>query len=198
MEIKVFVTKWNGKLVPLVRENIDSIALHHMAHSSADVYEIDRWHKNNGWAGIGYGWWISKQGEIYACRGFNKNAGVEDENGHILSVGFQGDYDNKDKEMPVMQFNAGVWLCKYLMKEVPTIRVVDGHKLWNSTVCPGKYFPLVDMVTAIFKPETVHWAEKYFDYMNDHGVKVNDKNYDNLATRGEVMAMVARCMGCRD
>ena len=55
MEIIKPNIKWNGTLKPLDLTMVDSIALHHMAHPTADIYEVDRWHKANGWAGFGYG-----------------------------------------------------------------------------------------------------------------------------------------------
>ena len=38
------------------RETTDAIVIHHVGNTNRDVSaaEIDRWHKNNGWAGIGY------------------------------------------------------------------------------------------------------------------------------------------------
>lgn len=163
LQIKKLDIKWNGALKPLDKNKIDAIALHHMAHPSAGPYEIDQWHKNNGWAGFGYGFFIAKDGTIYEGRGFNQNAAVADHNGHIISIGFQGDYENVDKEMPVLQYNAGVDLIRWIMKQIPSIKVVHGHKYWNNTACPGKYFPLDKMIKDAFKDEVekeqINWQE---------------------------------------
>lgn len=136
--------EWNGKLEPFysIRWSIDSIALHHMAHPTWDIYEVDNAHKKNGWIGIGYNWWVAFDGTIYEGRGFNKGAGVGGHNSHILSIGFQGDYERVNKEMPKAQYNAGVELIRWLRKQVPSIKEIDGHKHWNSTACPRKIFSI--------------------------------------------------------
>jgi len=160
LKIEKLNIKWNGTLKPLDLSKVDSIALHHMAHPSAGPYEIDRWHKNNGWAGIGYGFWVAKNGMVYEGRGFNQNAAVENHNSHIISIGFQGDYENVDQEMPVLQYNAGVDLIRWIMKQIPSIKVVHGHKYWNNTACPGKYFPLEKMIAdALKKEEKKTWKQ---------------------------------------
>ena len=160
LETKKLDIKWNGALKPLDKNKIDAIALHHMAHPSADAYEIDKWHKANGWSGFGYGFWIDKKGNIYEGRGFNQNAAVADHNGHIISIGFQGDYENVDKEMPPAQYEAGVELIKYLLKELPNVKTVAGHNHWNATACPGKYFPLEKIIAdALKKEEKKTWKQ---------------------------------------
>lgn len=139
--------RFNESLEPLNLSRVDSISLHHMAHKTADIYAVHQWHLAKGWKGIGYGFWVSKDGKIYEGRGMYQNAGVEGQNGHIISIGFQGDY-NQETEMPTAQFNAGVGLIAYLKAKVPSIKYVDGHCRWNPTSCPGKYFPLKQMIDA--------------------------------------------------
>ena len=43
--------------------------------------------------------------------------------------------------MPPAQYKAGVELIKWIMGQIPSIKIVHGHKCWNNTDCPGKYFP---------------------------------------------------------
>ena len=124
---------------------VDSIALHHMAHSTADVKTVEAWHINQGWRAIGYNFWVGFDGTVYEGRGFCLGAGVKNQNGHIISIGFQGDYHSKDVKMPDAQFNAGVDIIKYVMSKVPSIKTIGGHGEFMSTACPGKYFPLAEM-----------------------------------------------------
>lgn len=198
MEIVKLDIKWNGTLRPLSKVMIDGIAVHHMVHPTADVYEVDRWHKAKGWVGIGYGYWISKAGVIYEARGTNQNAGVADENEHLISIGFQGDYENFDTEMPALQFDAGVWLIKHLKEKIPSIVTVGGHGKWNATSCPGKFFPLKEMIDRATTVNYEHWAEKYFKYLNDNGVLVQERRFDDKATRGDLFAMLARMKGYKE
>ena len=160
LKIEKLNIKWNGTLKPLDLSKVDSIALHHMAHSTASPYDVDQWHKSNGWAGIGYGFWVAKNGMVYEGRGFNQNAAVENHNSHIISIGFQGDYENVDQEMPPAQYEAGVELIKYLLKELPNVKTVAGHNHWNATACPGKYFPLEKIIAdALKKEEKKTWKQ---------------------------------------
>lgn len=132
-------------LQPLNLKNVDSIALHHMAHPTADVKIVEGWHINQGWRALGYNFWVGFDGTVYEGRGFKLGAGVENQNGHIISIGFQGDYHSKETKMPDAQFNAGVDIIKYVLEKVPTIKKIGGHKDYMATSCPGQYFPLEEM-----------------------------------------------------
>ena len=142
----------NEPLQSLNLSKVDSIALHHMAHPTADVKTVEGWHIDQGWRAIGYNFWVGFDGTVYEGRGFNLGAGVKNQNGHIISIGFQGDYHSKDVKMPDAQFNAGVDIIKYVMEKVPSIKTIGGHKDFMATVCPGRYFPLEEMKT--FKKRT--------------------------------------------
>lgn len=43
-----------------------------------------------------------------------------------------------------------------------------------------------------------HWADKYFEYLNKHGCKVFEKNYDNKVTRSEFMTLLYRMLNKND
>lgn len=136
-----------GPLTPLNLTKVDSIALHHMDHKSATFRDVERWHvEDNGWRAIGYNFWIGLDGTIYVGRGLNVGAGVGGHNDHVISIGFQGDYEKYQETMPEAQYRAGVNLMKWLEKRVPTITQAGGHGSWNATDCPGKNFPLEEMV----------------------------------------------------
>lgn len=126
---------------------VDSIALHHMAHPTADIKTVEGWHINQGWRALGYNFWVGFDGTVYEGRGFKLGAGVENQNGHIISIGFQGDYHSKETKMPDAQFNAGIDIIKYVMEKVPSVKKIGGHGEFMETACPGKYFPLEEMKT---------------------------------------------------
>ena len=143
--------KWRRKLVPLdVSKRID-IAVHHMGHPTADIDEIHRWHLERGWnwKGFAYNYWTSFEGIVYEGRGLNKGGGLKyPHNSSVISLGFQGDYENANKAMPGEQYNAGVELINYLQSTL-TIGRIDGHNYWNKTRCPGKFFPLEQMKSEV-------------------------------------------------
>lgn len=163
--------KWRYALTPLDLSKVDAIALHHMAHPTAGIAEIDKWHKDKGWAGFAYNYWIGFDGQIWEGRGLNQGAGVTSQNSHIISIGFQGNYEpffdtrgnmvQYETEMPQAQYEAGVWLIRHLLKLLPSIKVVEGHKYFEQTSCPGKYFPLEQM-----KGESVlTWEQKNKEFV---------------------------------
>lgn len=134
-----------SRLKPLNLAKVDNIVLHHMAHATADVKTVERWHVNgNGWDAIGYNYWVGFDGTVYEGRGLHIGAGVANHNSHIVSIGFQGDYSKHDM-MPDAQFNAGVELIEYLMPFLPNCKSIKGHRDFGGSVCPGKYFPLEEI-----------------------------------------------------
>lgn len=150
MNILKPLINWKGQLTPLNKNGIEGIALHHMAHPSWTFEEVHRGHLNRGWIGIGYNFWVGFDGKVYEGRGFNMGAGVKGENHTILSIGFQGNFEIQT--MPEAQFNAGVELIKWLQTQLPKARIIHGHKYWATTACPGKNFPLLEMIKAIEQP----------------------------------------------
>lgn len=136
-------------LTPLNLSKVDAIALHHMAHPTADVKTVEGWHINQGWTALGYNFWVAFDGTVYAGRWFNQGAGIEKQNSHIISIGFQGDYHTKSVQMPDAQFNAGIDIINYVKSKVPAIKKVGGHRDFMATACPGQYFPLAEMQKGI-------------------------------------------------
>ncbi|MFW9968609.1 MAG: peptidoglycan recognition family protein [Candidatus Odinarchaeota archaeon] len=145
MQIQKGNFKWKAPLTPLDLNNIDSIAIHHMYHPTADEYEVESWHLSGegnfkDFIGFAYNFWIGFDGIIIEGRGFNRGAGVFNNNSHIISVGLQGDFMSQNPTHE--QLNSLKWLISYLKSKIPSIRKIDGHKAWNNTSCPGDNFPL--------------------------------------------------------
>ncbi len=156
MKIKKANLKWVRPLTRADTTLFIAIALHHFAHPTWGVAEVHDYHGRavaqggRGWKGHAYNYEVDKNGDIWEIRGYQYEGGgvTGSLNKRVLSIGFQGDYDNKDKVMPEAQFNSGVWLVKWLKNELPNIKTVDGHKHWEATACPGRYFPLTEMIKA--------------------------------------------------
>lgn len=202
-------------LQPLQLSRIDAIALHHMAHPTADIYEVERWHLNQGWRAFGYNYWIGFDGTVYEGRGLNMGAGVANQNDHIISIGFQGNYQSGlegialSPPMADVQFNAGVETILWLRQQVPSIVKIGGHCDFMATACPGNTFPLSEMETL--KKRSVEGGKMMFgdvletDYAYHHIKKlleygiVNgdpDGNYhpDEPVTRRDVAIMIANVL----
>lgn len=148
-------------LKPLNLSKIDSIALHHMAHPTADVKTVEGWHIGQGWRAIGYNYFVAFDGTIYEGRGLNEGAGVLGKNHHIISIGFQGDYHSKSVEMPDAQFNSGIDIIKFVQSKVSA--KIGGHKDYQATACPGRYFPLDEMKSGVKRTEETEMIYNYID-----------------------------------
>lgn len=196
---------WSRPLKPLDVGKITGIALHHMAHPTAGMDEIHQWHLARGWKGFAYNYWVDYDGNVYECRGLNVGGGLLDPlNATVISVGFQGDYD-KTQTMPRKQFIAGCELIRYLRMKIPTINLVAGHKHWQVTSCPGKHFPLEEMIrmadtmTKIKDFDNVaDWAKEAVLNVMDAGIMVGDDegrfNPKAPITRQEVAVIVDRLL----
>ena len=159
---------------------VDSIALHHMAHPTADIKTVEGWHINQGWRALGYNFWVGFDGTVYEGRGFKLGAGVENQNGHIISIGFQGDYHSKETKMPDAQFNAGIDIIKHVMEKVPTARFLGGHREFMSTACPGDYFPLEEMKTLKKRKE-----DKFTDISESYARDTINELYEMGIVKGD-------------
>ncbi|MBM7598456.1 N-acetyl-anhydromuramyl-L-alanine amidase AmpD [Virgibacillus halotolerans] len=142
---------FRGSLAPINKSRIDKIVQHHMAHETWNITDVHNFHKNsNGWAGIGYNYWIGFDGKIYQGRGMNVGAHVGGHNSHTIGVGYQGDFTKQ--QMTAAQFNSGVALNKWLMTQLPNVNSTSqiiGHNELASTACPGKNFRMADLKKAV-------------------------------------------------
>ncbi|MCR4965405.1 MAG: N-acetylmuramoyl-L-alanine amidase [Bacteroidales bacterium] len=73
------------------------IILHHSKvttpHTAADVHQ---WHLNKGWSGIGYHYFIAKDGEIYEGRPHGTIGALEKSiNRKSVGICFEGDFNKK-------------------------------------------------------------------------------------------------------
>lgn len=125
-----------------------SIILHHSANSTMTVYDIHRCHKyENNWSGIGYHFFITKDGLIYRGRPENSiGAHCLKYNHSSLGICAQGNY--MAEKMPNDQKQSIVNLCKYLCDKY-NIKNINGHKELNSTDCPGTNYPLTDIKNSV-------------------------------------------------
>lgn len=202
--------EWARPLTPLNLSSVSGIALHHMAHATAGMDLIHQWHLARGWKGFAYNYWIDFEGNVYECRGLNSGGGLFDPlNDTVLSVGFQGDY-NTSKVMPKDQYDAGVDLIRHLKQQIPSIDVVHGHKHWqDNTSCPGKFFPLSEMITDSNKvdyddlpikdfEQVASWAKEPVKKVVRAGIMIGDSHGyfkpTELITRQEVAVVIDRLL----
>ena len=150
--------KW-GK--PLYRRGSTAdIIIHHEAGSGMTAQQIHAMHRDtNGWAGIGYHFYIRIDGSVYRGRPVDViGTHTANHNGDSIGVCFEGNYETT-KDMPKAQYAAGVELLGYLRKLYPNAKIKK-HKDYNATACPGKYFPF-DRLVADAEGENMTGKEIY-------------------------------------
>ena len=106
--------RWNGTLAR--RGVTRRIILHHAAAVTCSADQIHAWHLANGWSGIGYHFFVRKDGTVYRGRPEDTvGAHAGGSNSDSIGVCFEGSFDKE--EMPAVQRRAGTELVAYLKKK---------------------------------------------------------------------------------
>lgn len=118
---------------------LEYIVIHHTASTAKETVEqIHNFHiNNNGWAGIGYHFYIRKDGTIYRGRP-EKYIGAHCENYNSVSLGICLEGNFEIEKPTEKQIQSVTDLVKYLRKKYGNFKLV-GHKDLNATACPGQY-----------------------------------------------------------
>lgn len=144
MQINEVAYAWAGTLTK--RRATRRIILHHAAAVTCTPQQVHQWHLANGWSGIGYHFFVRKDGRVY--RGRPEDAvGAHAGNNNYDSIGvcFEGSFDKE--QMPEAQRRAGMELVAYL-KQKYGISTVQKHSDVNATGCPGGNFPFAELAGA--------------------------------------------------
>ena len=129
--------RWNGTLAR--RGVTRRIILHHAAAVTCSADQIHAWHLANGWSGIGYHFFVRKDGTVYRGRPEDTvGAHAGGSNSDSIGVCFEGSFDKE--EMSAVQRRAGTELVAYLKKKYG-VTTVQRHSDVNATGCPGTHFP---------------------------------------------------------
>ena len=129
--------RWSGTLAR--RGVTRRIILHHAAAVTCSADQIHAWHLANGWSGIGYHFFVRKDGTVYRGRPEDTvGAHAGGSNSDSIGVCFEGSFDKE--EMPAVQRRAGTELVAYLKKKYG-VTTVQRHSDVNATGCPGTHFP---------------------------------------------------------
>lgn len=130
------------------RNKTTMLIIHHAAAPSASVETIHKWHLGRGWLGIGYNFYVRRDGTVYQGRGWEYvGAHCAGYNSASIGICLEGNYET-DADMPAAQYEVAVQLIRQALDKYPTITEICGHKAHGATACPGRYFPLGDMIAA--------------------------------------------------
>ena len=140
MKITEVAYKWHGALK--MRAATKYIVLHHRA-GNGTVESIHAEHIARGWAGIGYHFYVRRDGSIYRGRPLGTwGAHCEKCNSTAVAVCFEGNFETE--QMPAAQIRAGRELVSYLKGIYPSV-AVKRHKDFDATACPGRNFPFEEI-----------------------------------------------------
>ncbi len=119
------------------------IVVHHSASHDVSANEIDRWHKEKGWAGVGYHFVIRADGSIEPARDW-KTAGAHayGRNSTHLGICLTGNFGNHaptDEQMRSL-----VMLVKGIKTRFKIEKIEQHHE-----ECPGKLFPWDNFIAQI-------------------------------------------------
>lgn len=133
--------KWNGSLVK--RTATKYIVLHHRA-GNGDADSIHTQHINQGYTGIGYHFYVRKDGTVYRGRPIDAmGAHCLGSNSNSIGVCFEGNFES-ERSMAMAQVEAGQKLVLYLKGLYPSAEIKK-HKDLYKTACPGKNFPFEEI-----------------------------------------------------
>lgn len=123
---------WNGGFTQ--RNYTSQIVLHHADAITCTVEDIHRWHLNNGWTGIGYHYFVKKDGSIYRGRPENV-VGAHAIGANTNSIGICAEGNYEIEIMPEAQKNAIKELIADIKSRYGNL-AVKGHKEVSNTSCP--------------------------------------------------------------
>lgn len=138
--------------------SVKGIVLHHAA-ANGSVEDVHRWHKNRGWAGIGYHFYVRKDGSVY--RGRPETWIGAHTVGHNEKIGICAEGNFDEEKMCAAQKNAIIELLQYLYDKYGKVKVY-GHRDLDATACPGRYYPFDSIVNA--ETETITAVVTAKDY----------------------------------
>lgn len=129
------------------RTSTNRIITHHAAGMTS-TNNVHDYHKNtNGWAGIGYHYFIDTDGTINEGRPLTAiGAHTEGHNYDSIGICLNGNFEeSKPSENQYTSLN---WLVNKLNGQFGTLSL-HVHKDFNSTLCPGKYFDQSRYLTGV-------------------------------------------------
>ena len=159
--------------------NPNKIIIHNADHPNCSVYDIDKWHKNQGWSGIGYHYFIRKDGSIWTGRAENAiGAHTINQNSSSIGICLEGAFM---REKPTRaQLNSLYELIADIRKRRGNLPVY-GHTDFNNTDCPGKNFPLSEFKNNSYRPTGASLETK----ISENGFYTSNEERTNATIVGE-------------
>ena len=176
MEIKKNNLKFRDGMSLL--NEVDFLIIHHTASTrDMTLEEIHQEHLNQGWIGIGYHYYIRKDGRIYIGRN-EKYIGAHCENYNSISLGICLSGNFEIEEPTIEQLNSLKTLIKELKFKYPQA-TIHSHSDFNATACCGKnlrkYLSEIEKTNFI----KVFANNGKISLVFDNGTKITKQFFDN-------------------
>jgi hypothetical protein len=172
----------------------EKIILHHSLTDDNEVLSdfeaIRQYHMNvKGWKDIGYHYVIEKvHNKVIVRKGRDEKeigAHTKGQNDRSIGICLVGNFD--EDYVPSTMLEALVNLINDIRDRYGDLPI-EGHFKYANKTCPGKKFPW----KAVEKMTHKHWAEDIWQELNDLGITIHEKRFDDPITRGEVFALALR------
>lgn len=156
------------------RSKTDEVILHHAEASSATVWDINQWHLDNGWVGIGYHYYIRKDGSIYRGRPeWAVGAHATGHNDRSIGICCEGAY--MTETMPAAQLASLKALLRDIMGRYGKMPL-KRHRDVNATSCPGDNFPWAEAQNYMKEDDQMLSYEQFKAYMDRWMKEQEDKS----------------------
>lgn len=161
MEIIKSSLQFNSNMTKM--GTVEGILLHNSGVSVLQSIEvIHNYHKNhNGWAGIGYQYYVRKDGTIYEGRS-EKYAGAHCPGANSISIGICAEGNFNEETMSEIQKQAIIELIADIKLRY-NIKWIKGHREILNTSCPGANFPLEEIINATVEKNETAQIKKSID-----------------------------------
>ena len=145
IDINEIVYDWGEELV--YNNEPTQIIYHHSASDSKSPESIHEYHKSKGWSGIGYHYYIRKDGTIYRGRPEGaEGAHTKGQNKNSIGICVEGNFE--EEEISDKQVKSLYKLSMYVTLKYDIYKII-GHGDVGETLCPGEHFPLEFMKKSV-------------------------------------------------
>lgn len=122
---------------------------HHAAVDEMSVEQIHEFHKEKGWSGIGYNYYVRKDGRIFEGRPEEaEGAHTIGRNSSSLGICLEGNFE--EEEVTEEQKESLENLSLYLLMKYDIVDI-KGHRDFYETLCPGENFNVREEKEKVLK-----------------------------------------------
>lgn len=141
--------KWSGTLEEGNKPT--DLVFHHTASKTLAPEDINNMHIQEGWGGIGYHFYIRKDGTIYRGRPENiVGAHAIGRNRNSIGICLEGNFETEDPTEE--QKNSLVKISTDMIIKY-NLEGILGHRDVYETLCPGKNFPMEEIKNRVLEEQ---------------------------------------------